>query len=102
MASESGELKISYELTEIFRRSRAEVPESTAEKFEGIWTGLEMVVAEINRAREGKSAVSALNGMDPKEAMRMAEMAALRRLNQVWREELEKAGKSTENAERPE
>ncbi len=88
MASKGEELEISYELTEIVRRTKEEIPESAAKKVDEIWKALEMVVAEINKSREGKSSVPQLNEMDPKEALRLAERAAFRRLNDTLREEL--------------
>ena len=89
MAPEHKEYKVSYELTEIFRRSREELPESSRKILDDIWDGLQMVVAEINKAADGKSSVSALNNMDLEEALRMAERAAFQRANALLKEELE-------------
>ena len=89
MAPEHKEYKISNELTEIFRRSREELPESGRKILDDIWDGLQMVVAEINKAADGKSSVSALNNMDLEEALRMAERAAFQRANALLKEELE-------------
>ena len=89
MAPEHKEYKVSYELTEIFRRSREELPESGRKIMDNIWDGLQMVVAEINKAADGKSSVSALNNMDLEEALRMAERAAFQRANALLKEELE-------------
>ena len=52
MAPEHKEYKVSYELTEIFRRTREELPESGRKIMDDVWDGLQMVVAEINRAAE--------------------------------------------------
>ena len=60
MASEHKEYKVSYELTEIFRRTREELPESGRKIMDDVWDGLQMVVEEINKAADGKSSVSAL------------------------------------------
>ena len=60
MASEDDELKISYELTEIFRRIKNDIPESAWAAVDDVWAGLKMVVSEINRAARGESSIKAL------------------------------------------
>ena len=97
MAPEHKEYKVSYELTEIFRRTREELPENGRKIIDDVWDGLQMVVAEINKAAEGKSSVSALNDMDLDEALRKAEQAAFRRANTRLKEELEEAENSPED-----
>ena len=91
MSPEHKEYKVSYELTEIFRRTREDLPESSRKTLDNVWDGLQMVVAEINKAAGGKSSVSALNDMDLKEALRLAEQAAFRRANALLKEELEES-----------
>ena len=89
MAHEHKEYKVSYELTEIFRKTREDLPESSRKIMDDVWDGLQMVVEEINKAADGKSSVSALNDMDLDEALRLAERAAFRRANALLKEELE-------------
>ena len=96
MASEDDELKISYELTEIFRRIKNDIPESAWAAVDDVWAGLKMVVSEINRAARGESSIKALYETDPKELMKKAEAAVFKRLNERLKAEL---GDDTEQAE---
>ena len=88
MASENDEYKISKELTGIFRRIKEDIPESAWAAVDDVWAGLEMVVAEINRAARGESTIKALYETAPKELMKKAEAAAFKRLNERLKAEL--------------
>ena len=95
--AENDEYRISKELTGIFRGVKNDIPESAWKAVDDVWAGLEMVVAEINRAARGESTIKALYETDPKELMEKAEAAAFKRLNERLKAELGDDAEKTED-----